>query len=410
MGKPLSGVKVVDLTRVMAGPFCAMFLGDLGADIIKVEDSRSGDDTRLSHPCVNGVSTMFMSVNRNKRSITADLKKPEDVSMVTELARHADILLENFRPGVAERLGLGYDKLSVLNPKLIYASCSGFGHTGPNQNFPAYDIVVQAYGGLMRATGPEGQGPTKAGFSFGDIAASLLTATGILGALCERIASGRGQFVDVSMLDSQIAVSENTLARYMCEGFSPEPIGNRHSSIAPSDSYSAANGEMVIVAGNEKLWKLLCEAIKREDLVYDARFSSNAARATHHMELKAELESAFSKRTVEQWLDILGKAGVSCSPVLGYEEAATHPQMKASNMLQEIIDPVAGKTIMPGFPIRFSRTPCSVERHAPMHGEHNDEVKLMLEKEYGFIADTKKEGGSGIESKVERLAGKKGDS
>ncbi|MCL1828790.1 MAG: CoA transferase [Oscillospiraceae bacterium] len=389
MDKPLSGIKILDLTRAMAGPFCAMFLGDMGADVIKVEDPRGGDETRGAYPRLEGVATMFLSVNRNKRSITADLKNPEDAALVTELAKHADVLLENFRPGVAARLGLGYEALSVINPKLIYASCSGFGHTGPNKNLPAYDIVVQAYGGLMSVTGPKGQGPTKAGFSYGDIAAALFTATGVLAALCERLSSGRGQFVDVSMLDSQLAVSENALTRYLYEDKIPEPEGNRHPSIAPSDSFSASDGELMIVAGNDKLWRLLCAALKREDLTDDARFSGNGDRAAHHIELKAELERSLAGGTVEQWLEILGSAGVPCSPILGYEEAANHPQMKASNMLQTISQPGVGDTVMPGFPIRFSRTPCAVDRRPPLLGEHNEEVKQMLEKEYGYKSEIK---------------------
>ena len=384
MDKPLSGIKIVDLTRAMAGPFCSMFLGDMGADIIKVEDPRGGDETRAAYPRMSGAALMFMSINRNKRSITADLKKPEDVAAVTELSKHADIFIENFRPGVAARLGLGYETLSKLNPKLIYASCSGFGHTGPYQNLPAYDIVVQAYGGLMGTTGPEGQGPTRAGFSYGDIAAALFMANGILAALHERSGSGLGQFVDVSMLDCQLAASGNTLARFLYEGILPEPIGNRNPSVAPDDSFSASDGEFMIAAGNEKLWKLLCAAMERNDLRQDERFMTNAARAAHHAELKAEMERTLAGRTVDQWLEILEKAGVPCSPILGYEEAANHPQMKAGKMLQKIHHPVAGDTIMPGFPIRFSRTPCSVERCAPQLGEHDEEVQRMLREEYGF--------------------------
>jgi CoA:oxalate CoA-transferase len=384
VNKALSGVKIIDLTRAMAGPFCTMFLGDMGADVIKVE-SPEGDESRESYPRIEGISTMFMSANRNKRSITANLKDPGDVALIKELVTHADVIVENYRPGVMKRLGLSYEVLSEINPRLIYAACSGFGQTGPYAELPAYDIVIQAYGGLMSMTGPEGQGPTKAGFSFGDIGAGLFTITGILAALCERHESGLGQFVDVAMLDGQIAVSENAIARYLYDGELPEPIGNRHPSVAPDDSFAASDGTIVIAAGNEKLWQALCSALERDDLAEDVRFKTNDQRTQHQSELKAEMEKTLKWKTVSQWRAILKTAGVPSGSVYGYAEAVNDPEMQASGMIQNVAHPISGEVRMPGFPIRFSRTPCSIDRRPPLLGEHNEEVLQMLKDEYGFV-------------------------
>jgi CoA:oxalate CoA-transferase len=375
----LEDIRIVDLSRAMAGPFCTMILGDMGADVIKIE-APEGDETRKSHPKIDNISTMFLSINRNKRSVTANLKDATDVAMIKKLIARADILVENFRPGVMNRLGLTYDELHALNPQLIYASCSGFGQTGPYRNLPAYDIVVQAYGGLMSATGPEGQGPTKAGFSFGDIAAGLFATVGILAALCERTESGLGQYVDVAMLDSQIAISENALARYLYEGEDPAPIGNRHPSIAPNDAFIASDGKIMIAAGNEKLWLALCVALDRIDLTTDERFKTNDKRNRYHAELKNALEKTLGTKTVAHWCKVLSSAGIPADPIYGYEDVANSPEIQASGMIQDIKHPVSNGLIkVPGFPIHFSRTPCALTRRPPLLGEHNEEIQQMTE-------------------------------
>ncbi len=373
-GGPLDGVRVVDLTRVLAGPFCSMVLADLGAEVIKVEYPGRGDDARAFGPHVQGESTYFMSLNRNKKGITLNLKKPAGKGILQSLVKKADILLENFRPGTMEALGLGYEELARVNPKLIYASCSGFGQTGPLRDRPAYDLIVQAMGGIMSLTGAPGGPPTRVGSSIGDITAGLFTAIGVLAALQARERTGRGQKVDVSMLDCQVAILENAITRYLVTGELPTRVGNRHPSITPFAVFPGSDGYFIVAAGNDTLWEKLCRVIGREDLLGNPLFATNASRTENHQELLEALEGTFSTKSTGYWLERLQEAGIPCGPILGVDEVCRHPQVLAREMIVELDHPKAGRIKVPGCPVKFSETNRTTTDPAPTLGQHNREV------------------------------------
>jgi len=346
---PFNGVLVIDLTRVLAGPFCTMMLADLGARVIKVENPQGGDDSRHFEPFINGTSGYFESLNRGKESIALDLKKDDDRETFVSLVRRADVLVENFRPGTLERLGLGYGKLREVNPRLIHAAVSGFGQTGPWGHRPAYDLIVQALSGLMSVTGhPEGP-PTKAGTSIGDITGGLFLAIGVASALFHRERTGEGQMVDVAMLDAQIAILESAVVRYANTGHVPGRIGNRHPSITPFAAYQAADGAFIIAAGNDALFVKLCQAIGQPSLAVDPRFRTNRDRTRHAEALAISLEEVLRTEPAAHWLETLEKAGVPCSPIQTMAEAVDHPQVQARNMIVS-----AGSLRMAGNPVKMS--------------------------------------------------------
>lgn len=375
MDKALNGIKVIDLTRVLAGPFCTMILGDLGADVIKIE-APEGDESRKYGPFVKGESAYFMSINRNKRSVVINLKKPEGVEIFKKLVKDADIVVENFRPGTTAKLGISYEDLQLINPRLIYASCSGFGQTGPYRLRPAYDIIVQAMGGIMSITGQPGGEPTRVGASIGDITAALFTVIGILAALAERERSGKGQYIDISMLDCQVAILENAIVRYSVGGEVPKPIGNRHPSITPFTTLKTKDGYVVIAVGNDNLWRKFCEAIGREDLIDDPRFKTNPLRTQNWEELFEILRSVFSQYTTSEALAIIEGAGVPCGPLQDIGQVFHDPHVRQREMIVPVEHPVAGPVWMAGTPLKLSRTPGKIERPAPMLGEHTLEVLL----------------------------------
>lgn len=335
---PLAGLTVVDLTRVLAGPYCTMVLADLGADVVKVEHPR-GDDARHIGPFIGGTSAYFASVNRGKRSMICDLDRPPDRRRFEALVDDADVLVENFRPGVMARLGYPWAEVHERWPRLVYAAVSGFGQSGPYADRPAYDMVVQGMGGIMSITGEEGGPPTRVGTSVGDITAGLFTTIGILAALHEREQTGRGQLVDVAMLDCQVAILENAIARYSATGEVPGPIGSHHSSIAPFGSFRAADGWLVVAAGNNELFRALCEVIGRPHLCDDSRFSTNGARTTHRQALTAELEHALGRAGAGDWLERLRQAGVPCGPINDVAQVLADAQVRARNMVVTIADP-----------------------------------------------------------------------
>ena len=351
---PLRGILVVDLTRVLAGPFCTMVLSDLGARVIKVETPGRGDDARRIGPFVGGRSAYFMSLNRGKESIALDLQDDADRRVFEKLLARADVLAENFRPGVLGRLGYGWDDLQRRYPRLILASTSGFGQTGPYAGRPAYDIVVQAMGGIMSLTGHPGGPPTRVGSSVGDITAGLFTAIGVLAALHERGRDGRGMRVDVAMLDAQVATLENAVARYVATGEVPGPLGSRHPSIAPFEALATKQGHLVVAAGNDALFAKLCDALGRPDLARDARFASNEDRTQNVDELTPLLEAALASRTAAEWREILEGAGVPCGPVNDVAALLDDPQVAARNMVVPIDDPAAGGMKVAGNPIKLS--------------------------------------------------------
>jgi CoA:oxalate CoA-transferase len=333
---PLSDVTVLDLTRVLAGPYCTMVLADLGARVIKVERPGGGDDARTIGPFAKGKSAYFMSLNRGKESISLDLRDPADREVFEKLLPRTDVLVENYRAGVMEKLGYGWETLHARYPRLIYAAASGFGHTGPYAGRPAYDLVVQGMGGLMSLTGQPGSGPTRVGTSIGDIAAGLFTAVGINAALYHR------------------ELLENAIARYVATGQVPGPLGSRHPSITPFEAFASADGHLIIAAGNDGLFRKLCAVLGRPELSDDSRFCDNEVRSSNADALKTEIEGALRERTRADWLAALEDAGVPCGPINDVAELMADPQVAARNMVIRVRDEVAGEVSMPGNPIKLS--------------------------------------------------------
>jgi CoA:oxalate CoA-transferase len=354
---PLSGVRVIDLTRVLAGPYCTMVLADLGAEVTKVERPGVGDVARHIGPFINGISAYFASVNRGKQSVALDLNAAEDRARFEALLANADVLVENFRPGTMEKLGYGWDGLHARFPRLIYAAVSGFGHTGPLSPRPAYDMVVQAMGGVMSITGQPGGPPTRVGTSIGDVTAGLFTAVGVCSALYDRATTGEAAKIDVAMLDCQVAILENAIARYVATGDVPGPLGSRHPSITPFAVFEAADGHLVIAAGNNRLFRRLCGILGREDATTDARFATNELRTEHHAELQEVIEDALRSATVDEWLERLEAADIPCGPINDVAAVLAHPQVRARNMVVRIDDERLDGLQMAGNPIKSSRHP-----------------------------------------------------
>jgi CoA:oxalate CoA-transferase len=378
MKQALEGIKVLDLTRVLAGPYATMVMADMGADVIKIEAPEVGDDSRQFGPYIGDESAYFMSLNRNKRSITLNLKAPKAKELFIEMVKKADVVVENYRPGTMEKLGLGYEELKKVNPGIIYAAASGFGHSGPYSKRAAYDAVVQAMGGIMSITGPKGGKPTRVGPSIGDVTAGLFTAIGVLAALNYRNNTGIGQKVDVSMLDCQVAILENAIARYVVTGEAPKPAGNRQSSITPFEPFETSDGEIMIAAGNDALFVKLCEVFGTEEWAKDERFKSNPLRTKHVEELVPLITEITRTKTTRAWQDLLDKAGVPNGPINTIDKVMEDPQVLARDMIVEIDHPVAGHLKMAGVPIKMSETQGSVRTHAPLLGQHTEEILKEL--------------------------------
>ncbi len=374
MAKPLEGVVVLDLSRVLAAPYTGMILADMGADVIKVERPGKGDDSRAYGPFKNGESVYYMSLNRGKRSMTLNMKSEEGKQILKDLVKQADVLVENFRGGTMDKLGLGYDVLKEINPRLIYSACTGFGMTGPYKHDPAYDVIVQGMGGIMSITGQEGGEPTKVGASIGDITAGIFSAVGIMIALYNREKTGKGQLVDVSMLDCQVAILENAIARYMNAGVSPKPIGNRHASITPFQSLKTKDGYVIVAVGNDTLWQKFCGLIERPDLAADPRFTTNPLRTENVKVLGEELNKTFQTKTMDEWLHILKEGGVPVGPINDVERVIKDPAVIAREMIVTTYHPIAGDVEMAGVPIKLSETPGSVDAPAPTLGQHTREI------------------------------------
>lgn len=375
MPKPLEHIRVLDLTRALAGPFCTMILCDLGAEVIKVEIPEKGDDSRAVGPFKNEKSLYFLSLNREKKSISLNLKTDKGKQLFLELVKKVDVLVENFRPGTMEKLGFGYETLKQVNPELIYAASSGFGHTGPDSQRPAYDMLVQAMGGIISITGWPDTPPTRVGASIGDITASFFTAIGILSALYQRTMSGEGQKIDISMLDCQVAILENALVRYQVSGVPPKPLGNRHPTITPFQAFKAKDDYVVVAVGNDNIWGKFCVAIGREDLIEHEKFATNKKRTEYIDELIPILAKILEMKTVAEWSDIFEKAQIPSSPINTIDTVMHHPQVLARNMVVEVDDKDAGTVKIAGNPIKMT----SIEekptrRPAPEIGEHNREI------------------------------------
>ncbi len=371
----LAGIRVLDLTRVLAGPYCTMFLGDLGAEVVKVEQPGVGDDTRgWGPPFAGGESAYFLCTNRNKKSLTVDLKSADGIALVKQLAERADVLIENFRPGAMDRLGLGDKELRGANPKLVYASLSGFGADGPMADIPGYDLIVQAWGGLMSITGTDESGPLKVGVAIIDLVAGLMLGKSIVAALYAREKIGVGQKIDTSLLEAEVATLINAGSNYLVAGQIPGRWGNAHPSIVPYQSFQTADGYLVLGAASESIWQRLCPALGRAELADDPRFAKNADRVAHRQELIAILAESFMTRTTANWVAALNRADIPCAPVQTIDQVFAAPQVLHRNMLVEVEHPTAGKVKLAGIPVKFSVTPASVRLPPPLLGEHNDEV------------------------------------
>ncbi len=373
---PLEGVRVLDVSQVMAGPFCSMLLGDLGADVIKIEPPGTGDQTRgaMGFKMKGDDSMGFMNMNRNKRSVVLNLKSEAGRKVFMRLVEGADILVENYRPGVMKKLGLGYETLSGIRPELVYASISGFGQDGPWSDRPGFDLMAQAMSGIMSVTGHPGGAPVKAGVPVADIGCALFATYGILSAYIGRLSTGKGQYIDASLFDSALAFSIWDISEYWGTGRPPTPIGTSNKMAAPYQAVKAADGWLVIGATNQKLWALLCQLMQRNDLVADDRFATNSKRLANREVLIAELEKTFALRTAAAWIDLMLEAGIPAGPLLGYPEAFDSPHGRHRKMRMEIDHPVEGKVPNIGFPVKFSATPPEVRRPPPLLAQHTDEV------------------------------------
>ena len=354
MNGPLKDLLVVDLTRVLVGPYCTMILSDLGARVIKIEAPEIGDDSRKFGPFVKDYSAYFMSLNRGKESIALNLKNEDDKKIFEKILAKADILVENFKPGTLEKWGFGWKQVSKKYPKLIYASASGFGQTGPLKELPAYDMVVQGMGGLMSVTGQPNSEPTRVGTSIGDITAGLFTAIGINAALYDRQKTGKGMYIDVSMLDCQIAILENAIARYLSKNEIPKPMGSRHPSIAPFEAFKTKDSYIIIAAGNDKLFENLCNALDLKDLILDEKYKSNSLRSENMNELKKILEGKLINKTTNEWVKNLESLKIPCGPIFNIKEAVENPQVEARNMIVKAYHKVIGDFKLAGNPIKMS--------------------------------------------------------
>ena len=375
---PLDGIRIVDLTRVLAGPFCTMMLGDMGAEVIKIEEPEHGDEVRGWAPFIDGWSSYFLGVNRNKKSVALDLKAPEGVSALRALVRDADVLVENFKPGSLEQLGFGYEAVSAINPTLVYCSISGYGQNGPLAGLSGYDAVIQGESGLMEVTGQPDGPPTRVGIAITDYLAGLYASQGILLALIERRRSGLGQHVDIALFDSLMSALTLPAGLWFATGESPRRMGNDHPSIAPYETLSARDGFIIIGAGNPRLWTQVCVALGIDHLIEDPRFLTNDDRLRNREELKAELHAVLQQRNLEELIACLRDHGVPCGRVRTVAEALEDPQLQAREMVIAIPHTALGSIRALGNPIKLSRTPYSIREAPPGLGEHTESVLKML--------------------------------
>jgi len=375
----LKSVRVIDLSRVLAGPFCTMLLADMGAEVIKVEEPGRGDDSRGYPPFLRGASAYFANLNRNKKSVILDLKKKEGKDLLRDLLKTADVLLENFKPGTMEKLGFGYDRIKEINPKLVYASISGFGQFGPYKDRPGYDIIGQAMGGLMSTTGWPDSPPTRTGTAMADILAGLNCSIGILAALKGRERTGVGERIDVALVDSVVSAMETIIQLCLVEGRIPGRIGNRYEFIAPYDSFAATDGWVVIGVGGEEVWKRFCKAIEREDLLKDPRFETNRDRVREYAPLKEIVTEWTSKRNAKDIISHLMSFSVPCAPIYNIEQIVNDPHIaQARGMIVDMDHPLEGTMKVVACPIKFTEMKPSIRSTAPLHGEHTEEVLTGL--------------------------------
>ncbi|MVA75194.1 CoA transferase [Auraticoccus sp. F435] len=371
----LTGLRVLDLTQVMSGPFCTMMLADLGADVIKVENPDGGDQTRTSwgYAVRGDDSRAFLSLNRNKRSVRLDLKDEDQRADFYAMVREADVVVENFRPGVAARLGVDYERLRTENPALIYASISGFGQTGPYSQYPGYDLIAQGMTGVMSITGEPDGNPVKCGLPVADLGAGMFTAFGILAAYVARLATGEGQYLEVSLFEAALALSVWESTEYWATGEAPQALGSANRMSAPYQAFRASDGYLTVGANNERLWRRLCDVLGAPELVADERYRTNTLRMGHRDELVADLTPLFAARSVEEWVDALLAAGVPAGPIRDYAYVLdSDPHVAARQAVTSYEHPVEGTVKVLASPVRLQGTPPTVRRPAPLLGEHDD--------------------------------------
>jgi crotonobetainyl-CoA:carnitine CoA-transferase CaiB-like acyl-CoA transferase len=383
---PLSGLRVLDITQVMAGPFCCMLLGDMGADVIKIEPPKVGDSTRhsMGFRLKGEDSPGFLALNRNKRSITLDLKSEEGREVLYALVKTADVVVENARPGVAHRLGMGYETLRAINPRLIYASISGIGQTGPWAQRPGFDLIAQALSGVLSSNGFPGMEPAKNSIAVADLGAGLFSVYGILSAIIGREKTGEGQYIDASLLEAAMGLSIWETTELWGTGKSPEPIGSANRMSGPYQAVLAKDGWFVIGAANQGLWLSFLRILGREELQDDPRYSTNAARVANRIELIADLGSTFLTRNKQEWIDALLGAGVPAAPILDYAQAMESEQAIARNMVMEVAHPIEGTYKSLGFPVKMMGTPQEVRLPPPLIDEHGEEIRREL-RERGLL-------------------------
>jgi len=377
----LDGVRVLDLSRVLAGPFCGMLLSDLGADVVKIEDTGSGDESRTWPPHKDGESAAFLVINRNKRDMTLDLKAPEGVEVLKRMVATADVLIENFRTGTMESFGLGYDTLAAINPRLIYCSVSAFGRTGPRKDAAGYEALMQAFSGIMSITGEPDGAPLRCGVSFLDLTTGIFCAFGIVNALLHRVRTGLGQRVDGSLLETAVTLLNYHAEGYLLTGAQPKPLGSSHPSLSPYRTFRCGDGQWIFIAGaNDRFWQRLAPALGLPELAMDPRFAVNIERVKHRRELEAALEAAIAKQDREPLLKLLEDAGVPATPVNTVKQVMEDAQTAARSMIERVVHPRLGEIPVVGTPIKFSRMRPGVRRPAPQQGEHTDEI--LAEHDY----------------------------
>lgn len=392
MAAALDKIKVVDLTRTLAGPFCTMLMGDMGAEVIKVEEPTGGDETRKWTPFVNGESTQFLTFNRNKRSLSVNLKEREGLKIVQDLAADADVMIESFRAGTLDRLGLGYEAIKKTNPGVVYCSISGYGRTGPMADMPGYDLLIQAYSGLMSLTGdPEGS-PLRIGFSLVDLFTGMMAYGTILTALRQRDQTGKGQWVESALLDGQVAALSYHATGFMGTGVEPKRMGSGHPSLVPYQSFSASDGQFIIGCANQGLWERMCRAIGQDAMLDDLRYTTNTDRVEHRAECVGELSAVFAQKTTAHWVDLIVEAGVPCGPINTVADVVSNPQVLARNMIAEVDHPNIPNLKFPGSPLKLTDSPATIRRVPPMLGQHNEEILEEAGYSPEKIADLKERG------------------
>jgi crotonobetainyl-CoA:carnitine CoA-transferase CaiB-like acyl-CoA transferase len=389
---PLSGIRVVDLTRIIAGPFCTLMLGDMGAEIIKIEPPKEGDPLRAQGVIQNGLSWYYASYNRNKKSLTLDMRSVEGKAVLSELIRTSDVVVENFRPGVMDKMGFGYDRLKELKPDIVYCGITGFGKTGPYKDRPAFDFIAQAMSGFMSVNGNEGEEPLRAGIPISDLVAGLYAAFGIMGALLHRARTGEGQEVQSSLVDGLVSMLSYMAANYLAAGKLPARTGNDHPLVAPYGIFRCSDGEVAIAPSNDQVYFKFLSALGLDHLRDAPEFATNDLRMANRKQIKAAIQKIIAQKPKAHWIDYLNKAGVPCGTAMNLAEVFSDPQVLHQEMVLEIPHPGHGTVKTLGFPVKLSATPCRIERPAPELGQHTDEILAGLKLDRERIADLRRRG------------------